>query len=442
MTPVEYYEVIKKEYDEVSPSFCLMKWYYVEMHLGSAQSHSCFHVPQKHINLDEDLHNTEQKKSMRKLMLDGVRPEECSYCWKAEDSGAWSPRITMAPILTLKDPNLIASTAALPKDADVYPKYLVLSFNTRCQLKCSYCGTQSSSSWYEEVMKQGPWEGLQEENTRNYKLNGREKLYVGDDNAMTQKFWKWIREAILHLQTIRVTGGEPLLSENTFKLAKFIRNHPAGQDIDFHVNSNLCVSDRRMDRIIDTMKDMKNAKMYVSVDSWDKQAEYIRNGLDMKVFESNLEKLIENQIDVGIMCTFCFLSIPNFVEFIDAILDYKTVAWIYGNSTIHIDTPHMSHPAHLSALITDDKQLDNLRRLVYYMKSNVNDDDPCKFNSGEFSKFERVLKWVETNRFTGEELRLHRKDFRKFVDEHDNRRGTNFAATFPELKYFYEMCND
>ena len=31
----------------------------------------------------------------------------------------------------------------------------------------------------------------------------------------------------------------------------------------------------------------------------------------------------------------------------------------------------------------------------------------------------------------------NRKDFIKFVDEHDKRRGTNFLKTFPEMEEFY-----
>ena len=34
-------------------------------------------------------------------------------------------------------------------------------------------------------------------------------------------------------------------------------------------------------------------------------------------------------------------------------------------------------------------------------------------------------------------LKIHRKNFVIFVDEHDNRRGTNFLETFPELENTY-----
>jgi hypothetical protein len=37
---------------------------------------------------------------------------------------------------------------------------------------------------------------------------------------------------------------------------------------------------------------------------------------------------------------------------------------------------------------------------------------------------------------------MHRKDFAIFIDEHDRRRGTNFAETFPELVEFHQACKN
>jgi len=35
-----------------------------------------------------------------------------------------------------------------------------------------------------------------------------------------------------------------------------------------------------------------------------------------------------------------------------------------------------------------------------------------------------------------------KKDFVKFVDEHDRRRGTDFLKTFPEMTVFYHEVKD
>ena len=82
-----------KNLNKVSKSFCAAKWLNASLHLGHGFTNSC-HLPLPHpVDLEEikknpsALHNTQHKKEMRKMMLKGERPAECSYCWKVEDIG-------------------------------------------------------------------------------------------------------------------------------------------------------------------------------------------------------------------------------------------------------------------------------------------------------------------------------------------------------------------
>lgn len=425
-SPVKYYKELQKRYDKVGPGFCVLKWHHLEMHLGSAQSHSCFHCPQRHLSLDEDLHNTKQKMEQRKDMLEGGRPAECFYCWNVEDSGSISPRIALTPIYTEMEPDIIETTARLKWDEPVYPKYLEMSFSNKCQMKCSYCSTQNSSSLHEEIKKFGVYPLLNIENEGQYKSHGRENMY-DEGSPMYDKFWDWFEEAKNHLKVLRVTGGEPLLHESTFKLAEMIKD----TDIAFHVNSNLSISQRRVDRMIKTMRQMKNPKVYASIDTVKEQAEWIRHGLNSNTFDINMFKIIGEQIPIGLMVTFNFLSIPKSKEFLSYVLQLKNIG------DVKLDTPYMTNPKHLSALITDDKMLNLLRDSERFMEDNTEDGNPKKFNSGELQKFKTVVRWVEQNRFTGEDLNSHRTDFKLFIDEHDRRRGSDWHAAFPELEYFY-----
>ena len=83
---------VKNKLDVVSPSFCVAKWKQVTIHLTNGQTHSCHHPGTHSIPVEEladnpsALHNTNYKKSLRKEMLEGKRPKECDYCWRAEDS--------------------------------------------------------------------------------------------------------------------------------------------------------------------------------------------------------------------------------------------------------------------------------------------------------------------------------------------------------------------
>ena len=87
------YNDIKKQLDEISPSFCLAKWSQLTLYLQNGYNHSCHHptphkIPLRELeNNHKALHNTKYKKRQMKQMLKGDRPLECEYCWKIEDLG-------------------------------------------------------------------------------------------------------------------------------------------------------------------------------------------------------------------------------------------------------------------------------------------------------------------------------------------------------------------
>ena len=72
-------------HDQLGPALCLAKWKQVSLHLATGLNNSCYHPPLHAIDPDaiainpSALHNTEHKKTQRKIMLKQERPTECSY---------------------------------------------------------------------------------------------------------------------------------------------------------------------------------------------------------------------------------------------------------------------------------------------------------------------------------------------------------------------------
>ena len=348
------------------------------------------------------------------MMLNGGKPDECSYCWQVEDLDLISDRQTLAVQFFKHDPNIIAKATEAGLN-DVFPKYLELSFTNKCQMKCSYCGPSFSSSWQKEIDEHGPYDLSQDEY-----YNGNE--YKETNSPYLERFWKWFPEAYNHLFVLRVTGGEPLLDSNTYRLLEYVKDNPR-EGMTFHCNSNLMITENRVRKYINLVKDIPNTKLYVSIDSWGKQAEYIRHGLDIEHFEHNLHMVLANGIEVGIMNTFNFLSIHNLEEFFFKMAELKNT---YGD-LLTIDIPYMTSPEHLSAQISSDS---HISMLVDGLKTMEN---YSQFSTGEIQKFKKTVGWIRANRFKGEKLIRHRKDFWAFVKQHDDRRGTDFKGTFPHL---------
>jgi hypothetical protein len=224
-----------------------------------------------------------------------------------------------------------------------------------------------------------------------------------------------------------------------FKVLDWIDNYPR-PDMEFAINSNMCIPERNLNKFVDACKKLKSENkigqlsLFTSVDTWGPQSEWIRNGFDMDKWEKNVDLYLTSVpgTSIGIMITFCFLSIPKFNLLLDKILElrkrYPHRLWF--------DTPYLIEPPHLSSLIADDNMITHLNDTLAYMGTLVNDRDKFAFTSTEYAKLERVVHWIEHNRYQGAELDINRRDFVAFVKEHDIRRETDFSTAFPELEYF------
>ena len=267
----------KKWLDTVSPSMCLAKWFHVSLHLTNGRTHSCYHPPTHSIDTAEikinpkALHNTEQKKTERKQMLNGERPAGCSYCWKIEDApnppleGNTSDRhyrsgeYWAAPYKELSQ--------QLSWDKDVNPTYVEVNFNQACNFKCSYCSPHLSSEWQKEIEKFGPYPTrIKHNDTNSLQEIGLMPIKGGKaNNPFVDAFWNWWPEMYRHLHMFRMTGGEPLLDNNTFRVLEYVLNNPKG-DLEISITSNMCPPDiALMDRFIISLKKIESYKTEVTL---------------------------------------------------------------------------------------------------------------------------------------------------------------------------------
>ena len=431
-----------KQADDISPTFCSAKWHMVTLHLAQGETHSCYHPWTHKIPVEElvdnpgAIHNTKFKKSQRVIMLKGERPSECQYCWNMEDLGEISDRyIRNAETWSKNDLDIFKTYTG---EENVFPRHVEVSFSTTCNLKCSYCNPTVSSSWLEEVKTHGGYKTSTDFN--GYIHPGQPLPFILDreENPYIDAFWKWLPDAYPHMQVLRVTGGEPLLSKHTVKLMRFIGENP-NPNLEFIVNSNLCVPDKNMNDLIKTAqqmvkdKNIKIFKIFASLDSVGEQAEYQRNGLDYNQFKSNVLRVL-NEIPggrVSFTCTFNVFSVPKIKEFMMYMHELKTQ---YGE-LINFDTPYLRYPPHQCVQILPDAYEKYLIDAQTYMEAN-------DFKTLTIEKIKRLRAYMTNKTFTPEEIATYRKDFKIFVDEHDRRRGTNFSQIYPELVDFYHGCGD
>lgn len=455
-------ENIKQKLDDISPSFCAAKWKQVTIHLQNGHTHSCHHprthlVPIEEIKKDPSaLHNTYYKKMQRKMMLEGDRPAECDYCWRVEDQSkdSYSDRVYKSG-----DPwamPYIEDISRKPWDDNVDPSYVEVSFGNVCNFKCSYCAPHISSQWMEEIERFGPYPTSGNFNNLEWIMaQNMMPIPNKDENPYVDAFWAWFPKMYTQLKHFRITGGEPLLNKNTFKVLDYIIENP-NSELEVSINTNMNAPDDLMTKFLEKLKiivdekKLKKIKLFTSAEAHGKQSEYIRYGMDYDKWLSNIHKTYEMipGIQFTIMSTYNILSVTSYVKFLDDILEIKRK---YGepNSSatpMLLDIPYLRFPEHQTIFLADESMLPLIYDQVTHMYRNLE----CKswegtankgFYEHEADKLKRIYEMAQNSvQNKNQYVDVNRKDFIKFIDEHDKRRGTNFLETFPELTDFYNKC--
>lgn len=253
---------IKAKLDSVGPGMCLAKWQQVSINLTAGLTHSCYHPRPHRIPLDElsaspsALHNTSYKKSQRKLMLEGQRPQECGYCWKIEDAGHVSDRLYRSGEPWAAE--TFEMVVDKPWDWDVVPRYVEVNFNQACNLKCSYCSPHLSSTWMQEAERFGPYPTRIPHNSLEHlRSSSLMPIPHREHNPYVEAFWKWWPELYKSLKHFRMTGGEPLMDRNTFKVLDFIEQNPK-LDLEIAVTSNLSVEPKLFERFLSKIQSIES----------------------------------------------------------------------------------------------------------------------------------------------------------------------------------------
>ncbi len=440
-------EATRKKLDEVSPSFCLAKWTMATIHLLQGETHSCYHPHTHKVPINElqnnvsSLHNTEFKKSQRKLMLQGQRPSECQYCWNIEDlnQNMISDRIIRSsePWSDLDFEKISQMTG----DENINPRHLEISFDNVCQLKCIYCNPTVSSKWWEEIKEFGGYKtscGFNDYTVSTGSAHDQEKAV----NPYAEAFWKWWPDLKNDLLVFRITGGEPLLSKETFKVLDNLIEFP-NPKLELLINSNLSVPEALIDKLIISLKTLtekgciKSVTIFGSIDTFGDQAEYIRTGLNFKKFVQNVEKILAEvpKSQISFTVTYNALSVPGFLNLLKLILELRKKHNRVGTpNRMMFDTPYLRYPNYLSIQVLPESFLKYLDEQIQFVSENIGGLNG--FTSLEHAKLLRLRLWMKKS-VEPEILTTQLNDFLIYFQEHDRRRKTDFLKTFPEFSNFF-----
>lgn len=423
-------EIINK----ISPSFCAAKWYNATIWLGNGRTASC-HLPPAHtIPISEisrnpsALHNTSFKKDRRLEMLIGKRCDECAYCWTVEDNAApnvYSDRVYKTRIYTEDE---ILQLSKLDPGSDVDPKTLEISFDNLCNLSCSYCNAEFSTTWASDIKVNGPYIELKTSGGGAFQNAGEHALPYGiknENNPYIDAFFKWFHASLKHnLQELRITGGEPTRSPSFWKLLDECED----TTFDFAVNSNLIMDQIKLHQLINASKKFKKFDLYTSGEGYGAHGEFIRSGLDYTLWRNNLVQFAkEGQYNmIHVMMTISALSIWTVTEFMTDMLELRKQ---FGG-----------HQFHMSLNLVRFPSFQNLNVLPEHLKQTQADriktwlSNAIGLSPAETNQIERIVTYLRNVNRSQEDTDSQEdkeNDLKSFTQQYADRKNIALSRVFP-----------
>ena len=249
-----------------SNTFCILPWMHVATNSSGNYRVCCNSTPGENFITDEngatykiyknspdEIWNTEVYKNLRKDLLNGKMPKMCVRCWREEATGIKSAREGFNESYKDHIEEAIASTKE-DGSAPVKGVYVDLRLGNLCNLKCRMCNPWASNQWVEEWNSKTSYDGStidQQERDRLTHMNW----------PTNEKTWENLMPIIDTVEEIYLTGGEPTLALEQYKLFDRCIELNKAKDIILKYNTNLTNIPPKM---IEYWKHFKNCLLYTS----------------------------------------------------------------------------------------------------------------------------------------------------------------------------------
>ena len=413
------YKKLKKRSD----FFCPAKWNELYLYLNHGLSNSCHHPIPHSIPLDlakknpSVLHNTPHKLEQQEKMVKGIRPTECHMCWHIEDSdeNAISDRI-------LKSVDSQDDIEKLIPDPTYIPKFIEVVFDNTCNLSCSYCDGGQSSTWANRIRK-----NPLHLDTDHRQLYSNVPIKPGSTISEYNDIWlKWFPQIKDRLETIKLSGGEPLLSQNCWK---FIESIDDASNVALSVNSNMSVKTSLVKRLLDNSNKFKSLSVSASVDATGKMAEYARQGLDYDLFLKNCHYYLQQgkKNTLKLQGTINVLNIFNFTELFDLRIELREQ---YNDQIADLYVTVVRHPEFQSINILPD----NIRNVLILEFEEWHRAKCQLLSDKENVYFNKILSYIKTKpkSLKNHNVDMLKKDFYNFLQYYDKNSKDSYKKIYPD----------
>jgi pyruvate-formate lyase-activating enzyme len=357
----------------------------------------------------DSFHNTPIKIQDREAMLAGHWPEHsCAYCKNIEEAGGTSDRH-----IHMDHPNRIPiELEADPVATQVTPTVLEVYFNNTCNLGCLYCIPELSSKINQENIKFGKFD------SQGVVL---ESVTIHNQHSeIVEKFWQWMQTNSQGLTRLHVLGGEPFYQSEFDRCLEYFDSvaHPA---LELNIVTNLMIDPAKLSNYIKKFKELLSKKhlkridITCSIDCVGPEQEFVRWGMNVDRWLHNFDLLRQHKwLTLNINQTISVLTIKTMPTLMNWLAAWRQSRHIGHSFSVVAPQPSYMDPAILGAGVFDSE--------FESVLSQMPDDINKQYMAGIFKAIQN------SNKNPVEMLKL-----KTFLNEKDQRRGTDWKQVFPWL---------
>jgi len=225
---------------------------------------------------------------LREKFNRGQKPIECDWCWKLEQHGHKSRRVSAIEFFNTPAP-----------DREIQLQSIDYSATWACNLACIMCGSHSSSFW------------ATQDNLSRDELKKIGRLFQKSNNILENL-------ELGNIKKIHFNGGEPMLNHDQLDLLSKLEEQKVLQDVFISYNTNATVMPS--EKIIKLWSKAKLVKIFFSIDAVGSAFEYIRwpaKWIDTEQNILTMKQQLPSNVMFGFNCTvgaYNLLELENMYE--------------------------------------------------------------------------------------------------------------------------------
>ena len=349
-------------------------------------------------SLNDIFNDSHYMKTFRKKMLNNEKVAGCWRCYKKDQQDVRSLRTKSANYLT--------------QTTEVSLEYLEIESGRFCNLKCRSCSPWVSSGFHNEIKSSLD---MQE----HWKLEPDDTL-LDPRNQLNKAIQHISKEQSAELKKLKVTGGEPMLSEYFLNYVQNLSEWGFSKNIHLEVFTNSSFLPKQ--KFLDALKTFKTVELVMSIDAiGDEKCSFLRSGTDWQTMEKVVKywhsfSQQNKNIELGVSTTLSIFNVLYLKELVD---------WIQQNINVnfpsisYVNSPKYMSISSLSVVV---------RRDIAKALKDAWDVDTIK-NARVKQMVTDVIHFVENNPYKHTEKAKIMEVNKMF----DTVRNENWKIIFPEL---------